>query len=92
MSVLGNPEDQGTISVTTTAAETEITQGLQGIEFVNMGSADVYYGKLSTLTSARGAPIFSNGGRRTFENIPSGWKISFLTASGTSTLRIIHYK
>lgn len=89
---LGNPADQSTISVTTTAAETEITVAMSAIEFINMGTQDVYYGKLSTLTSDRGAPISSNGRRRTFENIPAGWKISFLTASGTSTLRVIHYK
>lgn len=92
MSVLGNPEDQTTISVTTTPAETQITEKMSAIEFVNMGSVDVYYGKLSTLTSIRGAPIFSNGGRRTFEEIPAGWRISFVTASGGSTLRQIHYK
>ena len=63
---LGNPEDQATIDVTTEAAEYQVTHGIQSIEFVNMGNNDVYYGKLSTLTSARGAPIFSNGQRRTF--------------------------
>lgn len=89
---LGNPEDQSPISVTTVSTEVQITHGLQSIEFVNMGNVDVYYGKLSTLTTVRGAPIFSNGGRRTFENISSGWKISFIVASGTADLRRVDYR
>ena len=89
---LGNPEDQASITVTTTAQQVQVTHGLQSIEFINMGNKDIYYGKLSTLTSARGAPIYSQGGRRTFENIPAGWKISFITADGTSELRILYYQ
>lgn len=92
MSILGNPEEQDPITVTTAAAEIQITHGIQSIEFVNMGSVDVYYGKLSTLTAVRGAPIFSNGGRRTFENIGAGWRISFITASGSANLRRVDYK
>lgn len=90
---LGNPEDQNTISVSDSAAEITVGNiGFQSIEFVNMGRNDCFYGKLSTVTSARGAPIFSQGGRRTFENIQSGWKISFVCASGkTTTLRRINY-
>jgi hypothetical protein len=90
---LGNPEEQTPISVTATAAEIEIYYGLRSVEFQNTGSNDVYFGKLSTLTSARGGIIYSNGDRKIFENIPSGWKISFLCETGkTSTLRRIDYK
>ncbi len=93
MSALGNPEETAVISLT--ASVTTITVGnigLHSIEFVNMGSSDCYYGKASTLTSDRGAPIFSNGGRRTFESIPSGWVISFRCATGkTTTLRRVNY-
>lgn len=89
---LGNPEDQTPISVTGTPAQVQITHGLQSIEFQNLGNNDVYFGKLSTLTSNRGGVIYANGGVKTFENIPAGWKISFVTASGSSTLRRIDYK
>lgn len=61
------------------------------IDVNNVANVDVYFGKLSTLTSDRGARIFKNGGRRTFENISAGWRISFITASGTSTLRRVDY-
>lgn len=90
---LGNPEDQTPIAVTQTPAEIIVENiGFQSIEFVNTGRNDCFYGKLSTLTSVRGAPIFSQGGRRTFENIQSGWKISFVCKTGkTTTLRRINY-
>ena len=88
---LGNPEDQDAINVTNSAAETQITHGLQSIEFVNMSGKDIYYGG-SSVTKDKGAPIFSGGGRRTFEQIPAGWKISFVVASGTAELRRIDYK
>jgi len=90
---LGNPEEQDAISVTATAQEVQLTHGLQSIEFQNLGNNDVYFGKLSTLTSARGGVIFSAGGSKTFENVGAGWRISFICASGkTSTLRRIDYK
>lgn len=93
MQVLGNPEEQDTIAVTAAAAQTQITHGLQSIEFQNLGTKNVYFGKLSTLTSDRGGIIYSSGGSKTFENVGAGWKISFICASGeSSTLRRIDYK
>lgn len=92
MAILGNPEEQAPLSITSTVQEITLTQGLASIEFQNTGTKDVYYGKRSTLTSSRGGIIYGNGDRKSFENIPSGWKISFLTKSGeTSTLRQINY-
>ena len=88
---LGNPEDQAAITVTDTATEITIANALSAIEFINMSSKDIYYGKKSTVTTARGGPIFSAGGRRVFENIPSNFKISFIAASGSNELRQINY-
>ena len=90
---LGNPEDQNTISITDTLNTVTVDNiGLQSIEFVNTGSKDCFYGGTS-VTAAKGAPIFSQGGRRTFENIPSGWNISFICKTGqNTTLRRIDYK
>jgi len=88
---LGNPEEQTPLSITATAQEYQLTHGIQSIEFQNSGTKDVYFGKLSTLTSARGGVIYA-GSNKTFENVGAGWKISFLCATGnTSTLRVIKY-
>ena len=88
---LGNPTEQTPFVISDVIHTVTVAQGIQSVEFVNMGSNDVYYGS-STVTSARGGPIYSGGDRRTFENIPSGWLISFICASGKSTtLRQINY-
>lgn len=89
---LGSPTDQATISVTDSLKTITVENiGLQSIEFVNMGRNDCFYGGTS-VTAAKGAPIFSQGGRRSFEAIPSGWNISFICKSGkTTTLRRINY-
>jgi len=89
---LGNPEEQANVSVTASGVTVTITQGLSFVEFQNTGLNDVAFGKASTLTFARGGLIYSGGDRKTFENVPSGWQITFKTdTSKTSTLRQINY-
>lgn len=89
---LGNPEDQDALTITPVVQEVIVTHGLQSIEFINLGASDVFFGKLSTLTAERGGIIYSNGGTKSFENIPSNWRISFITKTGNSNLRRIDYK
>lgn len=92
MHPLGNPEEQTPITVTDIAQEIVLGYGYSSVELQNTGSNDIYFGKYSTLTSARGGVIYSNGDRKSFESCPTGWKVSVLCASGkTSTLRIIYY-
>jgi hypothetical protein len=89
---LGNPEDQDVITVTSAVQTITIGYGLSSLEIQNSGSNDIYYGKADTLTSARGGVIYSNGDRKSWENLPTGWKISIRCATGkTSTLRVIYY-
>ncbi len=90
---LGNPEEQTPITITDTATEIIVTHGIQSIEFQNIGDNDVAFGRIDTLTFARGGIIYSSGVNKVFENIPSGWKISFICDTGkTSTLKRIDYK
>jgi hypothetical protein len=89
---LGNPEEQTPLSITDSAQEYQLTHGIQSIEFQNLGNNDIYFGKLSTLTSARGGVIYA-GSYKSFENVGAGWKVSFICASiKTSNLRVIQYK
>ena len=89
---LGNPEDQTPLTITDTPQEVTLGYGLSSLEAQNSGNSDIYYGKYSTLTSARGGIIYSAGDRKSWENCPTGWKISFVCATGkTSTLRLIYY-
>ena len=89
---LGNPEDQAALAITDTVQTVTISQGIWSVEFQNTGNKDVYYGKSSTLTSARGGIIYANGDRKSFENVATNWKISFICATGeSSTLRQINY-
>jgi hypothetical protein len=89
---LGNPVDQTPISVTATAQEITISYGLKSVEFFNGDSADCYFGCIDTLTSVRGGVIYA-GQSKSFESIPSGWKISFVCAAGKSTtLRRVDYQ
>lgn len=91
MSVLGNPVPQTPLTITTVAQAISIPHGIISLELQNTGSNDVYFGD-SAVTSAKGGVIYSNGDRKVFENIPSNFTIYVLTASGSSTLRVIHYK
>lgn len=89
---LGNPQDRDTISVTDSITTITVENtGFQAEEFINSGSKDCFYGGTS-VTAAKGGPLFSQGGRRTFENVSSGWNISFVCKTGQSTtLRRITY-
>ena len=90
---LGSPEEQDVISVDENIITVTITLGLSSIEFQNTGKSDIVFGKASTLTFARGGLIYSQGDRKTFENIQAGWVISFRCDTGKSTsLRQIDYK
>lgn len=92
MPPLGNPEEQAALSITDAVQTVTISNAASAVEFQNTQGSDVYFGKASTLTSARGGIIYSGGNYKKFEDIPSGWKISFRCASGqTATLRQINY-
>ena len=89
---LGNPEDTATITVTAAVTTITISQGLSSLEIQNSGNNDVAFGKASTLTFARGILIYSQGDRKSWENLPTGWTVSFRCDSGKSTtLKRVNY-
>lgn len=89
---LGNPEETEVISVDENGTTITVTQGLSSLEIQNTGSADVAFGKPSTVTFARGILIYANGDRKSWENLPTGWTVRFITAAGkTTTLRRVNY-
>lgn len=90
---LGNPEIQTPLTITDTVQEVTITQGLISLEVQNTGNSDIYYGNSADLTSSNGLIIYSQGEKKSWENVPSNFKISFMCATGqTSTLRLIYYQ
>lgn len=88
---LGSPIPQTPLTITNTAQQITIPHGIISLELQNTGNVDIYFGD-STVDSTKGGVIYSNGDRKVFETIPSNFTIYVITASATSTLRIIHYK
>ena len=91
MGVLQNPVEQDLVTVTDAGVTVTLDQGLASIEFQNTGSNDCAYGS-ATVTYAKGILLYAAGNPKSFENLPSGWKITFITDTGkTTTLRQVNY-
>ncbi len=67
-----------------------VTATKRVIEFQNIGTTDCYYGG-SSVTKTNGIALFSAGEKITFENVATNFTIYFITASGSTTLRIVEY-
>ena len=88
---LGDPKQDTPLTITDVAQVLILPHGIISLEFQNTGSKDCYYGA-SDVTSANGGIIYSGGDRKTFENLPSNWKVYLICAAGLSTtLRVIKY-
>jgi hypothetical protein len=89
---LGNPSDAANITVTDAVTTITVAQGLSSLEIQNSGDNNVAFGKASTLTFARGILLYRQGDRKSWENLTSGWTVSFRCDTGkTTTLKRVDY-
>lgn len=87
----GNPTQRTTpITVTTTAQAIVITGGKKTITLTNTGTVDCYFGD-SAVTATNGEPIYAHGERKTFVNVKDDFIVYVITASDTTTLRVMEY-
>lgn len=91
MNDLGEAKDRDEITITDTITIVGLTSGYRHIEIYNSGGNDVYKGGPTTVSSARGIPIFSEYSVL-LNNCQSTFKVGLVCATGqSSTVRITEY-
>ncbi len=89
---LGNPSIHADSpkNITTTASAVVLGGGKRTLRITNIGSTDCYYGD-SSVTSANGVPLFAAGESVVFKNCKDDFTVYFITASGTTELRVVEF-
>lgn len=78
------------VTVTNTRAALTLTSGKRHMRVTNIGTTDCYYGGV-TVTKDNGDVLFSNGESIFFENLKDSFAVYFITAAGTTELRVVEF-
>ena len=92
MNDLGETKDREEITISDSVTIISLTSGYRHIEIYNSGGEDVYRGGPTTVTSARGIPIFPEYSIL-LNNCQKTFRIGLVCAAGqSSTIRVLEYK